>query len=37
MVGPGQSYKDMITGDFIPTRGGEAPGDTDGSDESGMF
>ena len=35
MVGPGQSYDDMITGDFIPTRrtgdGGEGP------DESGMF
>ena len=37
MVGPGQSYKDMITGDFIPTRGGEVPADTDGPDESGMF
>jgi acetolactate synthase-1/2/3 large subunit len=37
MVGPGQSYEDMITGDFIPTREAPGPRQSDGPDESGMF
>jgi hypothetical protein len=36
MVGPGQSYEAMITGDFIPTRRGKSGAD-DKVDESGMF
>jgi acetolactate synthase-1/2/3 large subunit len=36
MVGPGQSYDAMITGDFIPTRPGNSRAD-DKVDESGMF
>ena len=37
MVGPGQSYDEMITGDFIPTREGNESGASGGPDESGMF
>jgi acetolactate synthase-1/2/3 large subunit len=37
MVGPGQAYEDMTTGDFIPTRKRPTPGEPHGPDESGMF
>ena len=36
MVGPGQSYEQMITGDFIPSRDGKSR-PTDGADPTGMF
>ncbi len=36
MVGPGQSYEQMITGDFIPSRDGKGRS-TDGADPTGMF
>ena len=36
MVGPGQSYEQMITGDFIPSRDGKGR-PTDGADPTGMF
>jgi hypothetical protein len=33
MVGPGLSYRDMITGDFIPNRyGAEEPEEPDASE-----
>ncbi len=37
MVGPGQAYEDMITGDFIPTREADDTAEARGPDESGMF
>ena len=35
MVGPGQAYEDMITGDFIPSR--DEPDPASEPDTSGMF
>ena len=35
MVGPGQAYEDMITGDFIPSR--DEPDPDSEPDTSGMF
>ncbi len=37
MVGPGQTYEEMITGDFIPSRRGEGSGDVPKPDQSEMF
>ncbi len=37
MIGPGQAYEDMITGDFIPSREGDPSSETRDLDESGMF
>ena len=37
MVGPGQGYKDMITGDFIPRREGDERHEIEDPDESEMF
>ena len=33
MVGPGQSYDEMITGDFIAARDGQAPASEPGASE----